>query len=77
MILSVLEAAILEVLVSRLGAVVARDELADTVWGDRDTPRHLLNRHISSLRRRLEGLPLALHAVRGRGLLLERVAADA
>lgn len=72
-ILSVLEAAILEVLVAHLGSVVARGDLAGRVWGDPEAPLRLLNRHVSSLRKRLEGLPLAIHAVRGRGLLLERV----
>lgn len=68
------EAAVLRLLVDRLGEMVARDDLVAHLWpdGPPSDPRALDNR-VKTLRQRLGGTPLVLHTVRGRGLLLDRV----
>lgn len=73
-ILSPTETAIMAVLVARLGEVVSRDELVAAVWPGPEHNLRLLNRHLVNLRRRLDGLPLGLHSVRGHGILLDKVA---
>lgn len=71
-ILSPTEADVLRVLVSHLDRIVDRADLVRAVWGRADAEVRLLAKHVAALRRRLDGLPLELHAVRGRGLLLVR-----
>lgn len=73
-ILSPLEVELMAILVPRLGEVVPRADLVAAVWPDRPGDLRLLNRHLVNLRRRLEGLPLALHSVRSYGLVLDKVA---
>ena len=74
-ILSEQEVRLMGTLVDHLGELVLRDDLAAVVWpeGPPQDPRALDNR-VKALRRRLEGTPLQIHTVRGRGLLLERTA---
>ena len=71
--LSALEARLMRCLIEAMGTLVLRDDLTATVWpeGPPSDPRALDNR-VKSLRKRLDGLPIRLHTVRGRGLLLER-----
>lgn len=69
-ILSPTQTALASLLVSRLGEVVAREELVAHLWPDRARDLRLLDKPLGSLRRRLHGLPLRLHAVRHRGILL-------
>jgi DNA-binding response OmpR family regulator len=73
-ILSPTETALMAVLVPRLGEVVSRGDLVAAVWPGQEENLRLLNRHLVNLRKRLDGLPLALHSVRGRGILLDKVA---
>jgi two-component system response regulator PhoP/two-component system response regulator TctD len=70
-ILSPTEAAILALLLDHPGQIVARGAVTDRVWPDDPHGSTWLNKHVRNIRRRVEGLPLALHTVRGRGLLLE------
>lgn len=74
-VLSRFEARLMRVLIDAMGTLVLREVLTSTVWPDGlpADPRALDNR-IKTLRARLEGLPLRIHTVRGRGFLLERVA---
>lgn len=71
-VLSRQEARLARVLLAHRGEVVGRDDLHRAVWGDDqpDDPRALDNR-VKALRVRLEGLPLEIHTVRGRGMLLD------
>lgn len=73
-ILSPTETELMAVLVPRLGKVVSREELVATVWPGQDANPRVLNRHLVNLRKRLDGLPLAIHSVRGHGVLLDKVA---
>ena len=68
------EARLLDALVSAPGQLVGREALVDAVWpeGPPQDPRALDNR-IKALRHRLVGLPIRLHTVRGRGVLVELV----
>lgn len=77
-ILSPQEARLIGALIDALGHLVVREDLMAAIWPDEvpDDPRALDNR-LKSLRTRLDGLPLRIHTVRGRGLLLEWVADQA
>ncbi|MGH9226011.1 MAG: winged helix-turn-helix domain-containing protein [Acidimicrobiales bacterium] len=66
-----LETRMMEVLLSRYGAVVARDQLARAGWPDGASGRNALDVHVLRLRRRLEPVGLAIRTVRSRGYLLE------
>jgi len=74
-ILSPQEGRLMRLLIDQMGEIVRRDELMATVWPDGPPadPRALDNR-VKSLRLRLGPVPLRIHTVRGRGLLLERTA---
>jgi hypothetical protein len=74
LILSPTEAELMAVLVPRLGEVVGREELVATVWPGQEANLRLLNRHLVNLRKRLQGVALAIHSVRGYGILLDKVA---
>lgn len=52
------EAELLEALCSRAGFVIPRSELQDTLWPNQDNNDTNLNRHILSLRRKLESFGL-------------------
>lgn len=66
-----LESRMLEVLLSRFGAVVSREALARAAWPDGATGRNALDVHVLRLRRRLEPIELSIRTVRCRGYLLE------
>lgn len=66
-----LETRMTEVLLSRFGAVVARDALARAGWPGGMTGRNALDVHVLRLRRRIDPLGLAIRTVRSRGYLLE------
>ena len=66
-----LETRMMEVLLSRYGAVVSRDLLAKAGWPDGATGRNALDVHVLRLRRRLEPVGLVIRTVRSRGYLLE------
>lgn len=72
--LSPMDAELVRVLLDQSGRIVTRRQLEVLLWpaGCPSDPRALDNR-LKRLRRRLGGLPLRIHTVRGRGLLLERV----
>ena len=73
-VLSDSEARLMRALIADLGSLVRREDLAELVWpdGPPSDPRALDNR-VKSLRKRLHGVPLRIHTVRARGLLLERL----
>lgn len=73
--LSPMDAELVRVLLERSGRIVTRPQLEALLWpaGRPSDPRALDNR-LKRLRNRLVGLPLRIHTVRGRGLLLERAA---
>jgi len=65
------EGRIATVLLERLGAVVSREALARAGWPDGAPGRNALDVHVLRLRRRLNGVGLAIRTVRSRGYLLE------
>jgi DNA-binding response OmpR family regulator len=67
------EARITGALVTRLGAVVRREELAAAGWPDGAPGRNALDVHVLRIRRRLAPLNLVIRTVRSRGYLLEAV----
>ena len=69
--LSPLEARLASVLIERMGAVVARDRLAQVGWPEGMSARNTLDVQAVRLRRRLHTVGLAIRTVRGRGYLLE------
>lgn len=75
--LSPLEAQLVRVLLAQVDEVVSREDLEAALWpaGAPGDTRALDNR-LTRLRRRLEGLPVEIHTVRGRGFLLERSVHD-
>jgi hypothetical protein len=68
-----IEASLAGVLADRFGGVVARDLLMRAAWavGTRPARRNVLDVHMLRLRRRLDGIELAVRTIRGRGYLLE------
>ena len=72
-----LETRMLDALLTRFGAVVSRDALAQAGWPDGINGRNALDVHVLRLRRRLEPLGLAIRTVRSRGYLLETDTAPA
>lgn len=73
-VLTELEARLLRVLIDAMGTLVPRQDLIEAVWpdGPPDDPRALDNR-IKAVRKRIAQVPLIIHTVHGRGLVLERV----
>ena len=74
-VLSLLEARLMRTLIDNLGSLVGRQALVEAIWPQEppDDPRALDNR-VKAVRKRIEGTGLRIHTVRGRGLLLERMA---
>jgi len=74
-VLSPLEARLMRVLIGSMGMLVLREDLMDAVWpdGPPSDPRALDNR-VKAVRARISGLPLCVHTVHGRGLVLEHTA---
>jgi DNA-binding response OmpR family regulator len=66
-----LEARMMDLLLSRYGAVVSREALAKAGWPEGATGRNALDVHVLRLRRRLESVGLVIRTVRSRGYLLE------
>ncbi|MFC4853200.1 response regulator transcription factor [Actinophytocola glycyrrhizae] len=78
--LSPREFAVLEVLVSRAGAVVTKDELLRTVWGDElAATRNAVEVYVGYLRRKLDaaGAGGIVRTVRGHGYLASSTELDA
>jgi DNA-binding response OmpR family regulator len=78
--LSPREFAVLEVLVSRAGAVVTKDELLKTVWGDElAATRNAVEVYVGYLRRKLDaaGAGGIVRTVRGHGYLASSSELDA
>ena len=75
-VLSQLEARLMRALIANMGALLLREDLVAIVWphGPPSDPRALDNR-VKYLRAHLSGVPLRIHTVRSRGLLLERLPA--
>jgi hypothetical protein len=65
------EARLARALLDRFGAVVGRGALLQAGWPARPPARNVLDVHILRLRRRVEGVGLAIRTVRGRGYLIE------
>jgi DNA-binding response OmpR family regulator len=71
-ILPRVEAEIIRVLLERVGSVVGREEINAAVWPTKPTTDNVrLNSRVKHLRDLIADLPLRIHSVRGRGLLLE------
>jgi len=66
------ELAIVEVLATRRGGVVARDELLESVWGEvNDSARASLEVLVARIRRKLGGVHAPIRTVRGMGYAFE------
>jgi hypothetical protein len=71
-VLSPIEARIMRILLDHAGRVVSRERFNQEIWPDK--PRHdfrTLNGRLRLLRRHIADLPLRIHSVRRRGLILE------
>lgn len=66
-----IEGRLLSALVEQYRAVVSRDQLAATGWPQAQPGRNALDVHMLRLRRRIDGLGLAIRTVRSRGYVLE------
>lgn len=66
-----MEIRLLSQLLTNLGSVVARDDLAEVTWPDGAKGRNALDVHMLRLRRRVNQVGLAIRTVRARGYLLE------
>ncbi|NOL40482.1 response regulator transcription factor [Kribbella sandramycini] len=62
---------LMELFVERFGEVVSRDELAERLNESAAPTRNSLDLHIMRLRRRLEGVNLAIRTAWGQGYVLE------
>jgi hypothetical protein len=71
-VLSPIEARIMRILLDRLGTVVSREEINQEIWPAK-APNDFstLNNRVKLLRGHIAKLPLRIHTVRRRGLLLE------
>lgn len=69
-VLTPLEAVLTAVLLDEPGRVVPRSRLEQAAWPDGEPNRRATDTHLYRLRRRLQGLGLAIAAVRGRGFAL-------
>ncbi len=69
--LSPLEARITATMLDRMGVVVSRDTLIKSGWPNSSPGRNALDVHVLRLRKRLEGVGLAIRTVRSRGYLIE------
>ena len=67
------EARLAAALLDCYGAVVSRETLGQAGWPAASPGRNTLDVHMVRLRRRLSPLALAIHTVRSRGYLLERI----
>jgi len=68
------EARLLGALLASPGRLVPREALVAAVWPDGPaTVRTALDNRVKNLRRRLGAVPLRIHTLRGRGLLVELV----
>jgi DNA-binding winged helix-turn-helix (wHTH) protein len=65
------EARLTTALLDRFGSVVSRDALTKAGWPTGTGGRNALDVHVLRLRRRLDGVGLAIRTVRARGYLLE------
>ena len=69
--LSPVEARVVDTLMRRVGAVVSRRDLTESVWPEEAPPRNALDVHISRVRRRVAEVGLQIRTVRGRGYLMD------
>jgi DNA-binding winged helix-turn-helix (wHTH) protein len=58
-------------MLDRVGSVVSREALTKAGWPTGTGGRNALDVHVLRLRRRLDGVGLAIRTVRARGYLLE------
>jgi DNA-binding winged helix-turn-helix (wHTH) protein len=58
-------------MLDRFGSVVSREALTKAGWPTGTGGRNALDVHVLRLRRRLDGVGLAIRTVRARGYLLE------
>lgn len=73
-VLSELEARLMRRLIASMDMLVLREDLIEATWPDhRPADNRALDNRVKAIRARLVGLPLRLHTVHGRGLLLERM----
>jgi DNA-binding winged helix-turn-helix (wHTH) protein len=70
-IVSAGEGAVLRPLLDRFGLLVRWDELIGTLWPDGDGTLKLAVARVSRLRIRIAPIGLAVHNIRGRGVLLD------
>jgi DNA-binding winged helix-turn-helix (wHTH) protein len=73
--LSPVQENIVRSLLSHFGSAVARKELTAAAWPEGGRDPHTIDIHIHRLRPRLRSLGLVIHTLRGRGFLLENLAA--
>ena len=65
------EGRLVAALLTRFGAVVSREALAEAGWPEGAPGRNALDVHVLRLRRRIAPVSLAIRTVRSRGYLLE------
>lgn len=73
-ILSPVSARLLQILLDHEGEAIERPALVHELWpGGLPECSRALDLHIAKLRKRLRGMPLLIHTLRGRGFLVEQV----
>ena len=72
-----IEANLVRALIDAYGTVVTREQLSVAGWPDGSPGRNALDVHMLRLRRRIDGLDLAIRTVRSRGYVLETVGSGA
>ncbi len=74
-VLSPLEARLMRTLIESMGMLVLREDLMAAVWPDGPpSDSRALDNRVKAVRARIDGLPLCVHTVHGRGLVLEHTA---
>jgi DNA-binding response OmpR family regulator len=69
--LSPTQEAVMRPLIAHFGKPVARADVAAATWPDGGPDHHAIDVHIHRIRPRLKDVGLVIHALRGRGFMLE------
>jgi two-component system OmpR family response regulator len=72
LILSAREVGVLELLMSRLGRVVSKEQLAEHLSQDEDIGENAVEVYVHRLRKKLEAIGIEIRTMRGLGYLLEK-----
>jgi two-component system, OmpR family, response regulator len=74
--LSAREVTVLDLLISRLGRVVSKEQLAEHLSQDEEIGENAVEVYVHRLRKKLEGIGIEIRTLRGLGYLLEKSACE-